>query len=52
MAKITELKERNTGEVLYPKTITTNVFTESGNRLSEELENKANVDDLSNVLAE
>lgn len=52
MAKITELKERNTGEVLYPKTVTTNVFTESGTKLSQELDNKASKADLSNVIGE
>lgn len=52
MSKLTELKERNTGEVLFPKTVTTNVYTENGNKLSVELDNKANIEDLPNVVGE
>ena len=52
MAKLTELKARDTGEVLYPKTVTTNVYTEDGQRLNDKLDQKADIEDLSNVLAE
>lgn len=52
MAKLTELKDRVTGEIILPKTVASNVYTSKGIKLTEELDKKANVEDLSNVLAE
>lgn len=52
MSKIIQLKDRKTHEVAYPATHVEAVYNEHGTKLNNLLNNKADVEDLSNVLAE
>lgn len=52
MSKIIQLKDRETHEVAYPATHVEAVYDEKGNKLDSILTTKANIEDLSNVLAE
>lgn len=51
MADKVELTNKQ-GEVIYPKTITSNIYDDTGNKLSEVLDNKAEVTDLPNIIGE